>query len=136
VSAETGTRRHPIACPRCRALIGAQQDWCLECGAAARTRLVPTPNWRLPMAIVAALATLAVLALLAAFFVITDDDPAPTPTAPPAAAPPPPVVPTTIVPTTTVPTTTVPTTTVPTTSVPTPTTTTPTTTTPTTGEGL
>ena len=37
-----------IRCPRCSSPIGPEQDWCLECGAPARTRLAPTPNWRLP----------------------------------------------------------------------------------------
>ena len=40
-----------VACPRCGASVGPEQDWCLECGAPARTRLVPTPNWRAPVAV-------------------------------------------------------------------------------------
>ena len=42
-----------VACPRCGASIGPDQDWCLDCGAPARTRLVPTPNWRAPVAVLA-----------------------------------------------------------------------------------
>ena len=42
-----------IACPRCATLIGPDQDWCLDCGAPARTRLAPTPNWRVPVAVLA-----------------------------------------------------------------------------------
>lgn len=85
-----------LRCPRCAAVVGPDQDWCLECGLAARTRLAPTPNWRLPVAAVATIATLAILALGVAFVVITGDDvepvattsataPAPGATAPPAA---------------------------------------------------
>ena len=42
--------RARIRCPRCGRRSRRDQDWCLDCGAAARTRLVPTPNWRLPHA--------------------------------------------------------------------------------------
>jgi RNA polymerase subunit RPABC4/transcription elongation factor Spt4 len=39
-----------IACPRCGRPVGGDQAWCLNCGAAARTRLVPAPagarRWR------------------------------------------------------------------------------------------
>ena len=47
-------------CPLCGAPLGAEQDWCLRCGAAARTRLAATPRWRPP---VIALATVVVLSL-------------------------------------------------------------------------
>ncbi|MGB2710200.1 MAG: hypothetical protein WBC33_01700, partial [Conexibacter sp.] len=47
-------------CPRCSHALRAEQGWCLECGLAARTRIHPPPNWRLPIA-----ATLVALALLA-----------------------------------------------------------------------
>jgi hypothetical protein len=48
------------ACPLCGAPLGVRQDWCLRCGAAARTRLAATPRWRVP---VVALGTVIVLAL-------------------------------------------------------------------------
>jgi hypothetical protein len=95
----------PLRCPRCGAGLGPEQDWCLECGAPARTRLAPTPNWRLPIAAVAVIVLLAGVALAFAFTRLTRDDgnvvaaTAPTapvqpnetatesiPTAPPAAA--------------------------------------------------
>ncbi len=78
------------ACPRCGRPLAPEQDWCLECGAAARTRLVPTPNWRAPVALLAALLLVAVLALAAAFVALTrDDEPpaAPAPQSRPAAPP-------------------------------------------------
>ena len=33
-------------CPLCGAPLRAEQDWCLRCGAAARTRLAAPPKWR------------------------------------------------------------------------------------------
>jgi RNA polymerase subunit RPABC4/transcription elongation factor Spt4 len=63
-----------IACPRCGALVGSEQDWCLTCGAPARTRLAPTPNWRLPVAIVATVAAVALIALAVAFVQLTRND--------------------------------------------------------------
>ena len=62
-----------IACPRCGRPVGGDQAWCLDCGAAARTRLVPTPGWRAPLAIVATLGVLAVAALTWGFLALTDD---------------------------------------------------------------
>lgn len=64
----------PIACPRCAAVVGPDQDWCLTCGAAARTRLVPTPNWRLAVAALATVALIAGIAMAVAFVAITRDD--------------------------------------------------------------
>jgi hypothetical protein len=65
-------------CPRCGRSLAAEQDWCLECGAAARTRIVPTPNWRAPVALLAALLVVLVLALAAAFVALTRDDEPPS----------------------------------------------------------
>lgn len=82
-----------IACPRCGAAVGPDQDWCLECGAAARTQLAPTPNWRLPILLVSVVVVLALAGLAAAFVVLTDEDQPAQPavaTAPPASAPAPP----------------------------------------------
>ncbi len=50
-------------CPLCGAPLGRTQEWCLRCGAAARTRLAAIPAWRTPLvalavAIVAALGAL------------------------------------------------------------------------------
>jgi hypothetical protein len=47
-------------CPLCDSSLEATQDWCLRCGAAARTRLAAAPRWK---ALVLLLATVAVLAL-------------------------------------------------------------------------
>ena len=64
----------PLRCPRCGANVAPEQDWCLECGAPARTRLAPTPNWRAPIALVAVVVLLAGLALAFAFTNLTSDD--------------------------------------------------------------
>jgi hypothetical protein len=126
-----------VRCPRCSSPVGPEQDWCLECGAPARTRLAPTPNWQLPTVAIAAIVLLAGALLAFAFVKLTDDDNAPTAgttptavvdTAPPAVVPPPavtttpaatttapvqPVPPATTVPGQTAPATTTPATTVP-----------------------
>jgi hypothetical protein len=62
-----------IGCPRCGQPIRADQDWCLHCGAAARTRLAPSPNWRAPVALLATVVVLSVAALLGAFVILTND---------------------------------------------------------------
>jgi len=119
-----------MRCPRCSSPVGPEQDWCLECGAPARTRLAPTPNWQLPTIAIAAIVALAGALLAFAFVKLTSDDNLPagtTPTAvvetappvitpPPVVTPPPatstapaqPTVPSTAVPGQTTPTTTAP----------------------------
>lgn len=92
-----------LRCPRCSATVGPDQDWCLECGAPARTRLAPTPNWQLPTVAIGAIILLAGALLAFAFVELTSDDgvvAGTTPTAvvqtvpPPAVVPPPVVQPT------------------------------------------
>jgi hypothetical protein len=41
-----------LKCPRCGARLAERQDWCLECGAAATTQVLPPPGWGLPAVIV------------------------------------------------------------------------------------
>jgi hypothetical protein len=99
-----------IRCPRCNAPVGPDQDWCLECGAAARTRLAATPNWRVPIVVLAIVIVLAGAGLAVAFVALTNDSTtAPAATSAPAvateptAAPPPTTPPTTTTPTATTP---------------------------------
>ena len=47
-------------CPLCGGPLRRDQDWCLRCGAAARTRLAAPPKWKL---LVVSLVSVAVLAL-------------------------------------------------------------------------
>ncbi len=117
-----------IRCPRCDATLGPEQDWCLNCGAPARTRLAPRPNWKAPVVVVAMIAVLSGVALAIAFVALTGDDdqpsaattttavastttpvlpaPAPVATTPPATTPPVTTTPATTLPATTLPTTT------------------------------
>jgi len=77
--APAATVRSPIPCPRCGAGIAADQSWCTECGLAARTRVAPVPSWRTPLIAAGVLGAAAIIALIVAFVVITDNN-APVPT--------------------------------------------------------
>ncbi|MEI2703436.1 MAG: hypothetical protein V9E83_13680 [Baekduia sp.] len=61
-------------CPRCGARLEPGQDWCLDCGSAARTRIATTPAWRRPLAVAGAIAALALGALGFAFADLTADN--------------------------------------------------------------
>jgi hypothetical protein len=52
-------------CQACGGALARDQEWCLECGAA-RTLLRRPPEWRVPVAIIAAVIALVVVALLIA----------------------------------------------------------------------
>jgi hypothetical protein len=108
-----------LRCPRCGADVPHDQDWCLSCGLAARTRVAATPRWKIPLALAATVAALALAALAIAFVDLTKDPETVTapatapavPTTPPAATVPPgtpPPATTPPVPTVTVPPTDVP----------------------------
>jgi hypothetical protein len=56
--AESPRAVEATTCPRCGAPVAPEQEWCVECGTAARMRIVPPPNWRWPVALVAALVAL------------------------------------------------------------------------------
>jgi hypothetical protein len=55
-------------CPLCGAPLHQEQEWCLHCGAAARTRLAAPASWKAPLVAIAVVATLA-LGVLAASLV-------------------------------------------------------------------
>jgi hypothetical protein len=73
-------------CPHCGAGLAADQDWCLECGAAVTTQVSRSPGWRLPVAIAATVAVLAAAVMVLAFLDLADEtggvaaEPTPTPT--------------------------------------------------------
>ena len=98
-----------IHCPRCGAAVPPEQDWCLECGHAARTRVAPAPRWRLPIIVAATVGILALGALGLAFVDLTEDPegpppattPSTAPTTTPAVPPPPPATTPSTAPTTT-----------------------------------
>ncbi|WP_210492351.1 hypothetical protein [Patulibacter sp. SYSU D01012] len=66
-----------VVCPRCGNTVGEEQAWCLSCGAPARTRMRPTPNWKLPLAAVAALVLVVAGGTLGAFVALTTTTDAP-----------------------------------------------------------
>jgi len=53
-------------CPRCDARLSAEQEWCLECGAAVGTRIAGPRGWRASVAVVGVLLALALLAVILA----------------------------------------------------------------------
>jgi hypothetical protein len=61
-------------CPRCSAPLERDQDWCLRCGLAARTRLAPTPDWRIPLTAAIVAGLLGAGGLAFAFVELTSDD--------------------------------------------------------------
>jgi hypothetical protein len=67
-------------CPLCGAPLRSDQEWCLKCGAAARTRLATSPNWKAPLITVAVVCALALGVLVAALVSLAGDSgPAPAP---------------------------------------------------------
>lgn len=92
----------PIACPRCGAEVRDDQGWCLDCGLAARTRMAPAPDWRVPTLVAGGIGLAAIVALIVAFVVLTGHN---QPVAPAATAP---VTPTAASDTTAIPVTTAP----------------------------
>lgn len=83
-------------CSRCGAPLRPEQEWCLNCGAPTATRVASPAGWKVPVAIVASVLTLALAGLVVAFLAVSDDPDElgrlaqQTPTATPAPAPPPP----------------------------------------------
>jgi hypothetical protein len=90
------------ACPLCGASLHPEQEWCLRCGGAARTRLAAAPtNWKTPVAGLLAVIALSLGVLTAALVDLAGSGsgtPATTKTvtapAAPAAAAPTPTAPT------------------------------------------
>jgi hypothetical protein len=69
-AANRGTGPAPTgdACPLCGAPLDPDQEWCIRCGAAARTRLAASSSWKTPIIAFAVVAVLA-LGVLAASLV-------------------------------------------------------------------
>jgi hypothetical protein len=105
---ETETR----TCPRCGSPLTPEQEWCLECGADVGSTLAAPPSWRGPVALVAALLTVAAVALVLALVELASgpeqvsEQPVATPTPTPSAV-------ATVAPTATATTTAPPSTTIP-----------------------
>jgi len=60
-------------CPRCDAHLSAEQEWCLQCGAAVGTRVAEPRGWRAPVAVVAVLLALALIAVVLAIAEMSRD---------------------------------------------------------------
>ena len=60
-------------CPRCGSALTGEQEWCLECGANVGTTIASPPSWRGPVALVLALLTIAVIALVLALVELADN---------------------------------------------------------------
>ena len=63
MSTVTPERAADLRCPRCDAPLRPDQDWCLECGTAATTRVLSPPSWGVAALIVLAVVALAGIAL-------------------------------------------------------------------------
>ena len=83
-------------CPRCGARLSAEQEWCLECGAAVGTRVAEPRGWRTSVAVVGVLLALALIAVVLAIFELSRDaegvqevavTPTPAPSVVPSATP-------------------------------------------------
>ncbi len=81
--------RTELRCARCRTRLAPDQDWCLSCGAAATTRVVGPPSWKLAVATVAGVvAAVAVGVVLLVTSLSSDSDRATSRRASVPAAPP------------------------------------------------
>jgi hypothetical protein len=63
----------PRLCPHCGAPLAPDQDWCLECGTAATTRVVAPPSWRVPAAVIVAVLVAFAIAVAIAVSVLSSD---------------------------------------------------------------
>jgi hypothetical protein len=108
----------PARCPRCTTPLQPGQDWCVNCGYAATTRVVPPGNWRWPIIVVTVIFLLGLGGVAGAFVAASGDAQHVTTTTLPAK---------TLPPTSTTPTAPAKPTTAPATTATTPTATTPTT---------
>ena len=67
-SSGSGSGSAGDACPLCASPLAPDQDWCLECGGAARTRRAPPAHWK-PILITHAVVAVVALAVLTASLV-------------------------------------------------------------------
>jgi len=61
------------ACPLCGAYLDPGQEWCMRCGAAARTRLAASPNLRAAITVLAILVALSLGVIAAAVVTLAGD---------------------------------------------------------------
>ena len=63
MSTTTTAPSSQLRCRHCGASLAPDQDWCLECGAAATTRILRPPSWKLAAGIVLGVVALVVVAV-------------------------------------------------------------------------
>lgn len=63
----------PRLCPHCGAAMAPDQDWCLECGTAATTRVMAPPSWKVPAAVIGAVLIAFAIAVVIAVSVLSGD---------------------------------------------------------------
>jgi hypothetical protein len=61
-------------CPLCGGALHAEQDWCLRCGGAARTRLAASPGWRAPLIGLAVAVVISLAVLGGAVIRLTEEE--------------------------------------------------------------
>jgi hypothetical protein len=64
----------PFLCSRCQTPLQPDQEWCLNCGTAARTAIAATPHWQRPIVLLAVVAALFAIACAWAFVELTNND--------------------------------------------------------------
>jgi hypothetical protein len=72
LASDTRAREDDTLCAQCGAELANDQEWCLECGGA-RTLIHRGPDWRLPLAVIAAVIALAVGGFVVAVISISND---------------------------------------------------------------
>jgi SPOR domain len=72
LAADARARDDDTLCPQCGAELANDQEWCLECGGA-RTLIHRGPDWRLPLAVIAAVIALAIGGFVVALITISND---------------------------------------------------------------
>ena len=74
-SVETPPPPPPVErrCPRCGARLSAEQEWCLDCGAAVGTTVAGPRGWRASVAVVGVLLALALIGIVLAIVELAGD---------------------------------------------------------------
>lgn len=70
---EHAPARPAVECPRCGAEVPPERDWCLECGEAARSQVLPARGWTVPIAIVLGVVLLVGVGAAVAFVALSGD---------------------------------------------------------------
>jgi hypothetical protein len=72
LASDARAREEDTLCAQCGAELADDQEWCLECGGA-RTLIHRGPDWRVPLAVIAAVIALAIGGFVVAVISISND---------------------------------------------------------------